>query len=93
MCDDEVVEGRARDAVRSRERARTDVMNKGTVDAEHAHAVVAVVGDNDVAVAGHEAQSLRVAQLAVAAAFASEPTKKSAVTPVEQSDAVGVVAL
>ncbi len=36
---------------------------------------------------------MKHSQLAIAAAFASEPTKKSAVTPVEQSDAVGVVAL
>jgi hypothetical protein len=62
------------------------VADELALHAEHAHAVVATVGDCDVTVPGHEAQSTRVLQLTVAAAFRSEATKKSAVAPLERTN-------
>jgi hypothetical protein len=53
--------------------------------------MVAAVGDCDVTVSGHEAQSLREVKLTVAAALRAEPTKKSAVAAVEHTDAVDIL--
>jgi hypothetical protein len=65
------------------------VADELALHAEHAHAVVDAVGDSNVTVSGHEAYSMRPAQLTVAAARSPEATKKSAVTPLEHTDAVG----
>jgi hypothetical protein len=54
------------------------------------YAVISTVGDCDVAVPGHEVQSLWAQQLTVAAASRPEVTKKSAVTAPEHTDAVGM---
>jgi hypothetical protein len=90
VSDDDLVKGRARDALGTAELADTHVADELALHAEHAHAAVAVVGDCDVTVPGHEAQSTWVLQLTVAAALRSEATKKSAVTPLEHTDAVGI---
>jgi hypothetical protein len=69
VSDDELVKGRARDAGGAAELADTHVADELALHAEHAHAVVATVGDCDVTVPGHEAQSKRLLQLTVAAAL------------------------
>jgi pimeloyl-ACP methyl ester carboxylesterase len=70
--------------------ADTHVADELALDAEYAHAGDTVFGDCDVTVPGHEAQSARVLQLTVAAAFRPEATKKSTVTALEHTDAVGI---
>ncbi len=87
VSDDDLVKGRARDAGGTLELADTHVMDELAVHAEHAHAIVVALGDCDVTT-GHEAQSLRVHKLTVAATFGPEATTKSAVPAVEHTDAV-----
>jgi hypothetical protein len=66
------------------------VADELALHAEHAHAAIAAVSDGDVTVPGHEAQTLREAQLTVAAAIRPETTKKSAIAPLEHTTAVGM---
>jgi hypothetical protein len=89
--DDELVKGRARDGGRTVEHADADLADELAVHAEHAHAVTVTVGDCDVTVPGHEAESKRPVQLTVAAAFGPEATKKSAVVTVEHAEARGIL--
>jgi hypothetical protein len=90
VSNDELVEGRRCDSVRTAQQPDTDVADELSVDAEHAHAVVALVSDCDVTVARHEAQSMGSIQLTVAAAVRPEATKKRAVTTAKHSDAVPI---
>jgi hypothetical protein len=90
VSDDELVKGRARNALGTVQHADADVADELSVDAEHAHAVVASLRDCDVTVAVHEAQPIGRPQLTVIATTEGPKlTKKSAIAPVEHADAVG----
>jgi hypothetical protein len=78
-------------AVGNLDESTTHVADELAVDAEHAHAVVVALGDGDVTVVRHDAQSSRRVHLSVVGAERPEPTKKSAVGAVEHSDAVSLV--
>jgi hypothetical protein len=90
--DDELVVRGARDADSDRvyKHAHAHVANERTVDAEHAHTVVAAVCDGNMTVAGHEAQPMWPddSELTNAAAFRPEATTTRAVAAVEHRDAV-----
>jgi hypothetical protein len=88
VSDDELVEGRARDADGTVERADTHMADEPAGDTEHAHAVVAVVRNSDVAACRHETESKRHQKLAAATAFVPKASKESTVAPVEHTDAV-----
>jgi hypothetical protein len=64
------------------------VADELTLHAEHAHAVVAIVGDSDVPVARHEAQPKWAVYLTVTSAMVAEPASEGAVVATEHTDAV-----
>jgi hypothetical protein len=90
VSDDELVEGRACDALGMVQHAHAHVAYELAVHAEHAHAAVEAVGDGDAALPGHEAQSSRVHELAFTDAFAPEASMKRAVATLEHTDATTV---
>jgi hypothetical protein len=91
VSDDELVKGRARDASGTAKMADTHVVDELALQAEHAHAAVATVGNCDVTVPGHEAQPKWELQPTVLVAIRPEAMKKSTVTAREYADAVGTV--
>jgi hypothetical protein len=92
VSDDELVEGRGRYALGTVKCAGTYVADELGVDAEHAHAVVALVSNSDVTVARREAESVRGVELTVVTTSGtSDAMTEVAVAPAEHTDAVGTI--
>jgi hypothetical protein len=91
VSDDEFIKCGAHDAAATLENACTDMALELAVNTEHAHTAIAAVRDGDVTAVRQEAYSTRILQLTIATTFTPEATHKSAVTPVEHTDAMALV--
>jgi hypothetical protein len=85
VSDDELVEGRRRDALGTTEHTDTDVADKLASHAKHAHAVVAAVGDGDATINREEAQFLWVQQLASAYDKPKAPIRRTSAPSLRSS--------